>query len=192
MSDSAAVLFGIIGGIAALAWILMLVEWIGTLALSALVFRTGIVVLRETHALSPPAVRAGGRLETEDAVCRFVGPGHCLFRYRVRLFGFTLHTPFLVKGTARWEGTSVTATGRIPVFPIVFLVAWALGFTLGGAILIRGDESVWIGIGLLLVGWVFALAMCLVSIPFEIQRARLALEEIQEVLVTHGSTGRRQ
>ncbi len=58
--------------------------------------------------------------------------------------------------------------------------------------LIRGDESVWIGIGLLLIGWVFALAMCLVSIPYEIQRARLAWEEIQEVLPTHGGPGRRR
>ncbi len=133
MSDSAAVLFGIVGGIAALAWILMLVEWIGTLALSALVFRTGIVVFREIQAVPSPAVGGGGRFETPSAVCKFVGPGYCLFRYRVRLFGFTLHTPFLVKATGRWEGPSVTATGRIPVFPIVFLVAWALGFTARGS-----------------------------------------------------------
>ena len=76
------------------------------------------------------------------------------------------------------------------MFPIVFLAAWALGFTAGGLMLISGDESVWVGIGLLLVGWVFALGMCLVSIPYEIQRARLAWEEIREALTTPGGAGR--
>ena len=57
MSDWAAVLFGIIGGIAALAWILMLVEWIGTLTLSALVFRTGIVVFERDPCSPSPGDR---------------------------------------------------------------------------------------------------------------------------------------
>jgi hypothetical protein len=176
------VLVWIIGGIAGLAWILTIVEWIGTLCFSALVFRIGIVVFRETQALPPSPIGSDDRLETDNAVYRSAGPNCWLFRFRVRIFGFTLHTPFLVKGTARWEGTSVTTTGRIPVFPIVFLVAWALGFTAGGVMVIRSDESAWLGIGLLLLGWLFALGLCLISIPFEIQRARLAFEEIHEAL----------
>jgi hypothetical protein len=181
MSDAATVLFAVIGGLAAASWFLSVVEWIGTMTLSAFFFRTGIVVFREKRALPTPAAGVGSRLETETAVCRFPGPSLCLFRYRVRLLGFTLHTPFLVKGSVRWDGIWATVEARIPVFPLAFLASWLLGSTAGGAMLIAQNENFWVGIGVLAIGWLFPLALCLLSIPFEIQRARMAFEEIQVV-----------
>ena len=99
MSGSVTASFAVFGGIAAVCWLLAVVEWIGTLRLSRWVFRLGPVVFRDTQAPSLPPYRGDGRDETESACWRLAGPNLCLFRYRVRPFGATLHTPFLVKGT---------------------------------------------------------------------------------------------
>ena len=100
MSDSAAVLFGIVGGIAALAWILMLVEWIGTLALSALVFRTGIVVFREIREVPSPAV--GGESRFRDTERGLQIRRTRLLSLQVSRPPVRLHPPHAVSGEGHW------------------------------------------------------------------------------------------
>jgi hypothetical protein len=182
MSDSAQVVFAVVGAVAAAAWVLAAAEWVATLALASWAYRLGPTVLREIHPLPVPREGAEGRWETENAVARLVPPALCLFRFRVRLFGFTLHTPFLVKGTVRWQDSGAVVEGRIPLFPLVFLAMWLIGCTVGGAMLATESETFWVGIGLLAIGWLFPICLALLSIPFEKDRARTAFAEVEALL----------
>jgi len=48
-------------------------------------------------------------------------------------------------------------------------------------VLVEG-EALWAGVVLVAIGWALPLGMCAASIPFEIERARLAYAELAAVL----------
>lgn len=181
-------LFAVLGSLAGLFWLLFVIEWIGTLRLSPWAFRFGPVVIRETYSLSLPldSCRARSGDETARADWRLVGPTFCLFRFRVRLLGPTLHTPFLVKGAIQGQevtprqGAPAQVVGRLPLFPLLFLLVWLIGCTAGGIMMVIDGQPLGVSIALLAIGWLFPPAICLASIPYEIGRARDALEELKE------------
>lgn len=182
--DAVVVFLVVVGAVAGVSWLLLVVEWMGTLSFSRGLFGMGPVVFRAALRAMPRLDLCEDRGETATSTWRRVSPGCCLFRYRVRLFGATLHTPFLIKGVLRCNGASSGVEGRLPFFPLMFLAAWLVECTAGGVLVLTRPEAAPLpaGIGLLLLGWGFPAALCLLSIPYEIGRAQTALADLVSVL----------
>jgi len=100
------------GAVAGICWLLTVAEWVSTLSLRRWVFQMGPVVVREVQPGHLPPCVATERDATQHARWRSIGPALLVFRYRVRLFGATLHTPFLVKGAIRPLGDRTMVEGR--------------------------------------------------------------------------------
>lgn len=164
------------------SWFLAIGESIGIWRFSPWVFRTGIRVFQETLSVSVPTVGIGSEFETKHGKFKLVAPGLCLFRFRMRWFSLDFYTPFPIKGILWWDGTVARVEGRIPVFTTVFFAAWLVGWTVGGAMATFQEDGLLGGIGFLLFGWVFAVGICVFSIPFEIRRVRKVLSELHATL----------
>jgi hypothetical protein len=102
----------------------------------------------------------------------------------MRWFSFKIHTPFPIKGSLRWAGDQATVVGRIPLFTTLFLAAWLVGWTAAAVMMPLAAGGVLAGLGFLLLGWAFAVGICLFSVPFEIHRARQMLDEYEDCIAS--------
>ena len=143
------------------------------------VFRYGVRVWQEARALPLPTRAVGSAFETRHGKFKFVDPQLCLFRWRMGWFSFDVHTPFQIKGSVRWNGSQATVEGRIPVFTTLFMAAWLVGCTVGGATMTLQPEGLVGGLGFLLLGWSFGALMCFIAVPFEVRRAKRILSEYE-------------
>jgi hypothetical protein len=161
------------------SWLLALREFIGMWRFWPRVFGTGIRVLQETRSLPLPTLTVGSEFETKSGKFKIIAPQLCFFRRRMRWLDFDVHTPFPIKGSLRWNGSRAAIEGRIPVFTTLFFAAWLVGWTIGTAIAAFEPGQLVGGGAFLFLGWAFAAGMCLLSIPFEIRRAKRILREFE-------------
>jgi hypothetical protein len=170
------------GCAAAVCWVLALCEFLGALHFSPWAFRLGLCVRRESRRLPVPTTAA---FETPTARFAVVGPGVCLFRWKMDLFFSDFRTPSLIKGTIRWEGDQATVEIRYPLFGSLFACCALVGWMGQGIWMHLTSDAVGAsgaGIFLLLTGLILG-ALCVFSIQSEIHRSRLILSEY-EALVT--------
>jgi len=151
-----------------------------------IVYKNGFRVFNENEAIpSPTSDKIGKTIVTDGGKFKIISNELCLFRINFPFFTFRIHTPFPIKGTISWKNGIASVEGRIPVFSSVFFLAWLTGCTAAGTL---GMESEGLsGITFLLLGWVFASAIYLFSVPLEIRRAREIINEIASCLTSRSS-----
>lgn len=187
MKELGFALFGAALLVGVASWFLAIWESIAMWRFSPWIFRAGIRVLDESWSLPVPAMGMGSILETKNGKFKIVSHELYLFRLRARWTGILVAMPFPIKGTIRWSGNLARVEGRIPVFTTAFLLAWVVGWTAGSVLAIVQPGGFLVGLKFLLLGWLTAGGICLISIPFEIRRARKLLDELEEQIVTIGS-----
>jgi hypothetical protein len=115
------------------AWVLSIGEAIGMWRFWPRVYGTGVRALHETRSLPLPTLATGSEFETKSGKFKIIAPEFCLFRPHMSRDDVHVYTPFLVKGSLRWNGDRATIEGRLPVYPALFIAAWLVGFTTGMA-----------------------------------------------------------
>lgn len=171
--------------VGAASWFLAIAELIGMWRFSGWVFRSGLVVLAEDRIMPNPSGRLPSHetIETTHGKFRFVGPSECLFRSQFRRSGSRVHTPFPLKGSIRWSGDHADIKGRIPIFTVVFLGAWLVGWTAGAWMTISsGSDGAGMGIAVLLIGFAAVGGLTAFSLPYEKRRSRSLVRELEALI----------
>ena len=123
--------------------------------------------------ISSPVV---GRLDSSDLQAAVIDQSHILFRAPMPIFGFRIHTPLPIHGAAILEADRIYLTGRIPLGPVGFLLAWISGWTVGGVM--AGSQVPIGGFGMVALGWLFVGGMIFFSLSVERRRFERALEAL--------------
>jgi hypothetical protein len=178
------------------SWFLGLAESLGMWRFKPLAFRLGLVGLREDRVLPNPYGRlpVGEPFETQNGKFILTPQDGCLFRSRFQRFGFRLHTPFPMKGSVRWVGDHAHIECRIPMFPMVFMAAWIVGWTTGLIMLIVSEgegAGAAIGLAFFAIGVGAVVAMTALSIRFERGRAVKLVAELEARLNSLAGEGLR-
>jgi len=154
-------------------------EWIGMLRFSAWAFRIGPRVLVETREF-PPSLSGATAADTGLGQFKELSTDTWMFRPRSR--GLSLLDAFAVKGTIHWDAGQVTIVGRVPLFSVVFLGSWLVGWTILAVLMGVSGSSLPSTLGVGVVGPVAVPLLVYVLIPFEVRRARKVLGEFEELL----------
>jgi hypothetical protein len=165
------------------------------------VFRRGLVVLSEEQVLPNPGGRfvPNDRVETANGTFLFDAPNECHFRSKLLPSQWRTASP--VRGTIMWTGDRAQITGRLPVFFVVFVSAWLVGWTAQCLVIlsivvrqVAPDVRAFVP-DLLLVG--IALVSCLAlmgviakyGVSYWVNRAKSLVAELEALLqVSRGAT----
>lgn len=172
-----------------LAWVLGVASWFGAVIESIgmwrfwpSVFRFGLMAIEEPCRLERIAPMAGQSacIETQSGVFWVLSETECLFRSKIAMFGFRIHTPFPLKGSISWVGAQATIRGRVPVGPSLFLGFWLMGWTASAAMTLSAKAgSAMIAMPPLVLGFAMVGGMVAFSIPLERNRLRQLVEELK-------------
>jgi hypothetical protein len=175
-----AIAFAAVILVAFACWLFSVAEALGMWRFWSWAYRAGPRVLE--RALPKPACAFPGDAFwcTADIKAKAVDAQHILFRCPMPVFAFRIHTPFPILGTATVESDVVRVIARIPLGPTGFLVAWALGWTIGGVA--AGATSPLTGLGVAALGWALAAGFAAFSISLELVRFRRAQDALALLL----------
>jgi hypothetical protein len=167
------------------SWFLAIFESIGMWKFHRWAFTTGIVALSDDRVLPNPRGRLPLNEVVETANGKFLltGPNECFFRSKFHWFSFHVQTPFPLKGSIQWSSGNARICGRLPIFTVLFMAAWVVGWTAGSIMAVgsgndRGPGGVpAVAFGLGVAGGMFA-----ISLPIERRRAKALVAELEGIL----------
>jgi len=170
--------------VAALAWSFGVVELVATALMRTFVFYIGkkVVDFEERVSLITDNVITSRIFETDSGKFKFVDSQKCVFREKIQLFSFRIHTPFSLKGCVEFKNGTAKIEGRLPVgatlFFCMWLVRWATG-CIGASI--QGEGSM-LSLLMLLFGWGVAALMYFPSVALERKRLLVVYDEMKQHL----------
>lgn len=173
-------------GFALLAAIGGTAEWIGVLRFSAWAYRIGPLVLRQSKPIAIPPAEINHVFETEKGRFKLVEPNVCLFHPRTRWL--SILDAFAVACTMTWspEDGEATVEGRIPLFTMVFMWFWAIGWVAAGYYVVYTQGDPFIGWGVAASAPMALVGAWYYLVPLEAARAIRVLGELEEGLAEIG------
>jgi len=176
--DMQILLFGIAWVTAIVSWLLSIAELIATNRFSEWPYSKGLRVLNYETTLSLPTCIEEKVIDLKDVKAKIINEHKIFFRQKMKLFGFKISTPFPIKGVILHKEGKWIVDGRLPIFTVVFIVAWLFGWSVGGiSSIVKSNFNE--GISSLLMGWLVAAILVVISVPVEKRRAKLAVKEIE-------------
>ena len=157
-------------------WLFGVLEAVGIWRFWPWAYRAGFKVVDRKVPKPASQVRNVGSLDLPDVRAAAVSPEQILFRAPMPLFKFRINTPFPILGTAMLQLETLHIVGRIPIGPTGFLAAWLIGWTLGGVLAASASPS--LGVGFVIIGWLFVGAMTGLSAVLELRRFRRAQDAL--------------
>jgi len=168
-AQAGAGLFMIAWFVAAGSWCFGVAEALGCFLLAPWAYRMGIVAWTEETASERPAqFDVPANHEVPFIKYRVLADDTCVFRRTIELFEFRWNTPFAIKGEAAWRNGKLKITGRYPLGPMLFFLAWLVGWTVGGLVFMSQNLSA--GLPFTAMGWLFAGGMVVHSRNLEMSR----------------------
>jgi hypothetical protein len=163
-----------------LCWLFSIVQAIGIWQFWPWAYRSGLRIF--VRPLPKPAIAfsSGAAWNTPDVKATAIDGQEILFRAPMPVFEFRVHTPFPILGTATLSSATFQVTARIPPGPAGFLVAWVLGWTIGG--IAEGMTNALNGLGTAALGWVFGAGFAAFCISLELVRFRRAQDSLVALL----------
>jgi hypothetical protein len=162
------------------------VEWIGVLRFSPWAYRVGPLALRENRRIAVPPASIGEVFETEKGRFKLVEPDTCLFHPRTRWL--SILDSFAVAATITWRSGDGEATieGRIPVFTMVFMWLWAIGWIAAGYYVVYTQGDPFVGWGIAASAPIALGGAWYYLVPLEAARAMRVFGELEEGLAEIG------
>jgi Flp pilus assembly protein TadB len=91
-----------------------------------------------------------------------------------------IRTPLPIKGKILWQKDEAQIVGRIPVFPLIFIIEWLIGTVLIGVSLAL-TQSLWY-IAMLAAMFAFGCGFYFFSVHVERARAKAIIEEFRKTV----------
>lgn len=136
----------------------------------------GFEVVERILVTPAAAISSVGTVDLPDVRAAAVSSGQILFRAPMPLFRFWINTPFPILGTATLQSQTVHIVGRIPIGPAGFFAAWLIAWSVGGALGASANPPR--GVAFVMIGWLFAGAMIVLSLVLELRRFRRAQDAL--------------
>lgn len=163
-------------------------EYIMAIQFSPSVFAQGVLVLEmsEVFFLDRSRILSNCTIETKNGQFKFIDDTSCLFRpkcqRRYALFGpRPARTPFPIRGRIRWQEGMAQIEGRIPVGTSIFFLGLLIGSTSFALNMLVSEPPVY-GIMMLGISWMVIAGICLFSVGYEEERARIIVDELREFM----------
>ncbi len=167
--------------IGVISWLLAVAEFVAANRFAPWAYSIGFTIFKESANLPKILSITDKIVELDGVKLKIVSENKIFFIRKNAFFELKIRTPFpirgiIVKNNNKWQYEAV-----IPLFTVIFLAAWLIGWSASGiSAFARGDYK---EITIITSGWIFVTFMALFSLNLEKKRAKAIKEKIENYLL---------